>query len=549
MSKKITPVLIAVLACLLFIATPADAARNGRPIVDVEWLKANASRPDLLVLDASPAQVYAGQHIPGSINIDMIMYGAPDRSREEMEQILQTYGVSPEKHIVLVDQGASYGATRLFYSLYYYGFPVENLSVLDGGVARWQAAGLPVTKDVPPAPKKGTFKIGRIREDVRARLPHVLEASGTGSGVALVEALAPAWHYGETAMFGRSGHIPNSALLPTPDLFNADKTFKSADELKKIAGFLGVRPDQQVYTYCGGGVAASAPWFALKFLAGYPTVKLFVESELGWLRDERELPFWTYDAPYLMRDAQWVQSWGGPMLRMFSMADVSIIDVRPAAAYAEGHVPFSLNVPAEVFRSHLGTPEKLGEVLGAAGVHPSHEAVVISGKGITPESALAFAMLEKLGQKKVSVLTDPQERWPDAGVKLTKDPTAVGAKKSPQDLTITPASWTASPRPEVVITDAGSEAGAFPRVFIASGKELPSKAREGTVVHVPYTELLNADGSPKAAKDVWTVLSRAGVPRYGELVCVSDDPGEAAVNYYVLRLMGFRDVKLLASAL
>ena len=39
------------------------------------------------------------------------------------------------------------------------------------------------------------------------------------------------------------------------------------------------------------------------------------------------------------------------------------------------------------------------------------------------------------------------------------------------------------------------------------------------------------------------LLSKAGVPRYAELVSVSDDPGEAAANYYLLKLMGFPDVK------
>jgi hypothetical protein len=29
-----------------------------------------------------------------------------------------------------------------------------------------------------------------------------------------------------------------------------------------------------------------------------------------------------------------------------------------------------------------------------------------------------------------------------------------------------------------------------------------------------------------------------------EIVCVSDDPGEAAVSYYVLKLMGYPDVKV-----
>ena len=74
---------------------------------------------------------------------------------------------------------------------------------------------------------------------------------------------------------------------------------------------------------------------------------------------------------------------------------------------------------------------------------------------------------------------------------------------------------------------------------------MPAKAPDGKVVHVPYTSLLNADGKPKAAKDIWNILVKAGVPRYAELVSFSDDPGEAAANYYILKLMGYPDVKVL----
>jgi 3-mercaptopyruvate sulfurtransferase SseA len=81
--------------------------------------------------------------------------------------------------------------------------------------------------------------------------------------------------------------------------------------------------------------------------------------------------------------------------------------------------------------------------------------------------------------------------------------------------------------------------------MIASGKDIPAKAQEGKVVHIAYTDLLNGDGTPKAAKEIWKILSGAGVPRYAELVCFSDDPGEAAVNFFILKLMGFPDVKVL----
>lgn len=67
----------------------------------------------------------------------------------------------------------------------------------------------------------------------------------------------------------------------------------------------------------------------------------------------------------------------------------------------------------------------------------------------------------------------------------------------------------------------------------------------GKVIHVPYTELLNADGTPKAANDLWNTLVKAGVPRYAEIVSFSDDPGEAAANYFILKMMGYPDVKVL----
>jgi thiosulfate/3-mercaptopyruvate sulfurtransferase len=64
------------------------------------------------------------------------------------------------------------------------------------------------------------------------------------------------------------------------------------------------------------------------------------------------------------------------------------------------------------------------------------------------------------------------------------------------------------------------------------------------VLHLPYTQFLQADGTPKAAKDIWALMDKAGVPRYAELVFVADEPGEAAVNYVVFRLMGFAQLKL-----
>ncbi len=436
-------------------------------------------------------------------------------------------------------------ATRLFYDLYYYGYPAKDLLILDGGLAKWKVTGGSITKDPTPAPQKGSFRITTINEYARVKLPEILTASGDTKNNALVDALDASYYFGETAFFDRPGHIPNGTLLPSTDFFNPDKTFKSADEIKRMLNYLGIKPDQKIYSYCGGGGAAAVPFFALKFIAGYPEVKLYQESELGWLQDERGLPFWTYDAPLLMRETNWLKTWSGKMMRTYDVSRVSVIDVRPAVVFKQGHMPYALNIPADVFKSHLRNPEKLAEILGQAGVNTSHEAVVISDAGLNSNSAIAFFMLENLGQKRVSVFMDSIDKWLESGLELTKDATAVGPKKGPGDLSIPPTTYPVAARKNTLIADPKSTQGLYPKIFIASGKAVPAKAPEGKVVHVPYTNLVNADGKPKAAKDIWNILVKAGVPRYAELVSFSDDPGEAAANYFILKLMGYPDVKVL----
>jgi 3-mercaptopyruvate sulfurtransferase SseA len=537
--------LLAIAVCVLLAQPAAAAEATRRHLVDADWLATNLGRADVLVLDASPAQIFAAKHIPGAVSVDFLTYGYPERPLADMEQRYQSWGVSPGMTLVLYDQGGTFMATRLFFALVHHGYPPDGLRILDGGLAKWEAGGQSVTKDATPARPRGTFRIQKVNEDVRVRLPEFLAASGDSANNVLLEALGPETHFGETGFFNRAGHVPRAVMLPSADFFNPDKTFKSSAEIGKILAYLGIRPEQAVHTHCGGGVAASAPFFALKFLLDYPRVTLYQESQLGWLADERELPFWTYDAPFLLREGPWVQAWTGQRLRAFRGSDVSLIDVRPSTSYGEGHLPFALSVPAEVFRAHVARPHDLAKVLGPAGVDPSHEAVIVSGAGVTREAALAFVMLETVGQKKVSVLLDSMEKWAGRGFPVTKDATVVGAPTAPGVLAIAPVTYAATPRRGPLIDDPASTQGAFPKVFIASGEAVPAKAREGKVVHVPYTSLLDADGTPKAAKDIWAILSKAGVPRYAELVCYADDPGEAAVNYLVLRLMGFPDVKVL----
>jgi 3-mercaptopyruvate sulfurtransferase SseA len=542
--------LLIALATALQLTQPASAADGVRGrLVSAQWLQSNLGSPGLLLLDASFTPMFAARHIPGAVSADLFAFGAQESPPAAMEQRLQAWGIGAGRRIVLYDQGGDMMATRLFFELLDYGVPAESLFILDGGLAKWQEIGGPVTKEPTPAPARGDFRVDRPVNSMRVRLPGFLAATGDPRGHAIVEALEPGYHYGEQNFFGRAGHVPYAVMWPRADFYNPDKTFKSPEEIARMAAHLGIRPEQQVHTYCGGGVAASIPWFALKFLAGYPKVNLFVGSQLEWLQDERGLPLWTYGAPYLQRDRGWVNGWTNRMMRTYGVTRQSVIDVRAPAAYAQGHLPFSLSVPAEVFARHRHDPGRLAELLGAAGVDPAFEAVIVSDGGINPRAALAFLMLERLGQKQASILTDSVDDWALAGLPLTKEPTAVGPKKSPFDLTIEPKDYRAASRTGVATRDPAAARGQYGKVFIASGAQVPAglagKAAGAPVIHLPYTALLTGAGAPREAKEIWSTLAKAGVPRYAEIVLAADDPGEAAVNYFLLRLMGFPDVKVL----
>jgi thiosulfate/3-mercaptopyruvate sulfurtransferase len=536
MSKLLTRSLCVATLCLVPAQAMAADGTTGN-LAAVTWLEKNLTRPDVLVLDASPAPLYKAKHIAGAVSVDlMAWYGVDEKPVADMQRLYQAWGVSRGKKIVMYDQGGTFLATRLFFQLYYHGFPAQDLFVLDGGLAKWEASGFPVTNEPTPAPATGSFSVTTVNEQVRVRLPEFLTASGDPIHNALVEGLGPDWHFGEVAPFDRAGHPPNGILLPSADFFNADKTFKSPDEITRMLNYVGVRRDQQIYSYCGGGVAASVPFFAIKFLADYPNVKLYKESEMGWLSDDRGLPYWTYDAPLLMRDAKWMQVWAGERFRAFGGGHVSLVDVRPASAFNDGHLPFAVNVPADIFRTHITDREPIAGVLGSAGVTPSQEAIIVSGGGLTKDAALAFVTLEKLGQKKVSIFMDRADAWAAHGLTVKKDST----------MTVRPATYAADVQSGVIVGDAANTHGIYPKIFIAAGKTSPDYAPKGTLVHVPYTDLLTPEGTPKPAKDIWNILTKAGVPRYAELICVSDDPGEAAVAYFVLKLMGYPDIKVLS---
>ncbi|WP_374436557.1 sulfurtransferase [Inhella sp.] len=518
----------------LLLLRPALALELPGPLVSVEWLQQQLGREDLRLLDASLPPQHAAGHVPGAVSVNLYGYAIHERSPAQMVELLRSWGLNPGQRIVVMDQGGDSMAPRVYYDLLRLGVPQQQLAILDGGLARWKALGGALTQDATPAPAPGRLELGPLREELRVRLPEFLAASADPQRHALVEALEPEYHYGGRRFFDRAGHVPNAILAPSEDFFNADKTFKSPAEIRRMALHLGIRPEQQVHAHCGGGVAAAVPFFALRMLAGYPDVRLFQESQLAWLRDERQLPFWTYGRPQLLREADWLAGWDAPLLRRMGVTRIAVLDVREPAAFALGHLPHAQNLPAGWIERHLHDPQALAARLGQQGVRPEDEAVIVGDGGINEATALSLLALEQLGQRQVALLRQSVDEWGLRGQSLSRE-----------TLAAQPVAYAPRTRGGPLLRQPGQGQGLYPRLYLVSGAERPTGLPAGELRQLPYGELLQADGAPKPAHEIWALLKKAGVSRYAEVVCVGSRPGEAAVNYLLLRLMGFSDVKVL----
>ncbi len=542
--QSVVLVLLLQVTATAMATTAAAAGRNDPPgrLVSVQWLQNNLTRPDVIVLDTSPMPAHRKQHIAGAVPTGFFPFGAGDVAPAQVQNRLRAWGVGPGHHIVIVDPGATYMAARLFWDLLLVGYPVNQLSILDGGMAKWVSAGGAVS-DQPTAPRAPSeVNLGALVPDVLIKLPEFLAATADPQRHVLLEALDPEYFFGGAAFFSRGGHVPHATLMPADDFFRADKTYKSPSELQAMLQHLGVRPDQRVLTYCGGGGAAAVPFFALRFLLNYPQVQMFQGSQRAWLQDPRDLPVWTYGNPHLTRDTDWLKAWASPMLKSFGLSQVTAVDVRPADNFRLGHVPTALNLPSTELADLAHQPQALLARLRASGLNPAHEAVVTADGGITPRSALAFLLLHQMGQQKVSIHLEGFERWVDRGLDVARPAAAVAPSAVPAPAQAS--AW--QPRTDVLVADPSQPSGPFPTVYVSSGSAAAQRQAPGTAVHLPATALLTADGQPRAAKDIWAAINKAGVPRYARVVLFADQLGDAAMNYVIFKMMGFADVRVWA---
>lgn len=212
--------------------------------VSVDWLAEHLHDDGLRIFDAryvypneSPQgeEMYEAGHIPGatfvhwrrdlSLNTKPVpnLVLGPEAFAAKMGQL----GVDADTTVVAYDIGNVIWAARIWWALRYYGH--DKVYVLDGGAAAWEAAGKPMTTDVPELQAK-TF-VPKVRPEMRASKAQVHDAIADAD-TTIIETRR------ESGIRESGATVKGAYWLPSTTVFAPKDSYQTLIPEDKLDGYL-----------------------------------------------------------------------------------------------------------------------------------------------------------------------------------------------------------------------------------------------------------------------------------------------------------------------
>jgi thiosulfate/3-mercaptopyruvate sulfurtransferase len=265
-----------------------------QPLVAPAELAAKLGDAKLRIVDIREGKVdgksaYELSHIAGAQHAPYSTWRGPADSPgtlptlDALTALVRQLGIDRTTPVVVVYEGrdsTDFGsAARVYWTLKAAGVP--TLSVLNGGMTAWRAAGLPVSTETSiraPSNFQGALDPRQI-----ATRNEVAQAVSNRSA-RLLDTRPAAFFAGETRHTAAKtpGTIVGARNVSHEVWFTKDAKLLPTDDIKRIAQQYGVHTDQPTISFCNTGHWAATSWFVLSEMLGHSNVKLYPESVVDW---------------------------------------------------------------------------------------------------------------------------------------------------------------------------------------------------------------------------------------------------------------------------
>ena len=286
-AKKVSAAIATAVVLGSLVSPSADAApkNQARAVVQADWLEKNIDDPKVRIIEVSTeAGLYERGHIKNAFKINWYTDLVDTVKRDivpigKFNTLIAKAGIDKDTTVVFYGDKNNWFAAWGAWIFNQYG--IEDVRLLDGGRVKWEKDARAFTTAVPTL-KAGSFKATKVDRSLRANLVgDVLPvAKGIKKNVKLVDIrsadeysgkiFAPA---GFQELAVRAGHIPGAENIAWGLNVNADGTFKTVAELKKLYADKGIDGTKPIITYCRIGERSSLTWFVLSEILGYNDVK------------------------------------------------------------------------------------------------------------------------------------------------------------------------------------------------------------------------------------------------------------------------------------
>ncbi|MFP4263567.1 MAG: sulfurtransferase [Halomonas sp.] len=280
-------------------------ALHPSPLVEAEWLSEHLDSDDLVVLDVRSSiddggdrESFEAARIPGSRYSHYTEAGWREErdgvaglmpAVDDLEALIGELGIDNDDTVVVAAAGTGptdFGsAARVYWTFKALGH--DEVTILNGGVAGWEAQGFEVASGAPQAVEAADFE-GSLQESLLASTDEVEAARQADE--ALVDARPTDFYIGENQSpdTRAPGTIPGAVNLPHHDaLVERDGAYYlDAETLKANVDELGLDRDAPTVAFCNTGHWAASGWFQLSEVAGLENTTMYDGSMAEWTQDD-----------------------------------------------------------------------------------------------------------------------------------------------------------------------------------------------------------------------------------------------------------------------